>query len=52
MVYFYFFIRPGYYNQEMLSHSFICFPLAYMEGIVLICNTDLYSVITMFNGHM
>ena len=31
-------------HQEVLSHSFICLPLPYMEGIVLICNIDLYCV--------
>ena len=44
-VYFHFFKRHERYNQEVLSHSFICLPLPYMEGIVLICNTDLYCVI-------
>ena len=46
-VYFYFFERHERYNQEVLSHSFICLPLPYMEGIVLICNMDLYCVITI-----
>ena len=32
-VYFYFFKRPERNNQEVLSHSFICLPLSYMEGI-------------------
>ena len=41
-VYFYFFKRPERFNQEVLSHSFICLPLSYMEGIVLIYNIDLY----------
>ena len=50
-VYFYFFKRPECYNQEVLSHSFICLPLPYMEGIVLICNIDLYCVMAIFNGH-
>ena len=50
-VYFYFFKRPERYHQEVLSHSFICLPLPYMEGIVLICNIDLYCVIAIFNGH-
>ena len=49
-VYFYFFKRPERYNQEGLSHSFICLPLPYMEGIVLICNIDLYCAIAIFNG--
>ena len=47
---FYFFKRPECYNQEVLSHSFICLPLPYMEGIVLICNIDLYCVMAIFNG--
>ena len=46
-----FFKRPERYNQEVLSHSFICLPLPYMERIVLICNIGLYCVITTFNGH-
>ena len=45
-----FFKRPERYNLEVLSHSFICLPLPYMEGIVLICNIDLYCVIAIFNG--
>ena len=49
-VYFYFFKRPQHYNQEVLSHSFICLPLPYMEGIVLICNIDPYCVIAIFSG--
>ena len=49
-VHFNFFKRPERYNQEMLSHSFICLPLPYMEGIVLICNIDPYCVIAIFNG--
>ena len=49
-VYFYFFKRPERYNQEVLSHSFICLLLPCMEGIVLICNIDLYCVIAIFNG--
>ena len=49
-VYFYFFKRPKSYNQEVLSHSLICLPFPHMEGIVLICNTDLYCVIAIFNG--
>ena len=49
-VYFYLFKRPEHYNQEVLSHSFICLPLPYMEGIVSICNIDLHCVITIFNG--
>ena len=48
-VYFYFFQRPECYNQEV-SHSVICLPLPYMEGIVLICNIDLYCVIAIFSG--
>ena len=47
---FYFFKRPERYNQEVLSHSFSCLPLPYIEGIVLICNIDLYRVIAIFNG--
>ena len=43
--------RPECYIQEMMSHPFICLPLPYMEGIVLICNIDLYCVIVIFNGH-
>ena len=35
-VYFYFFERPEHYNQEVLSHSFICLPLPHLERIVLI----------------
>ena len=31
--------------------TFICLPLTYMEGIVLICNMDLYCVIEIFNSH-
>ena len=46
-----FFQKPERYNQEVLSHSFICLPLPYMEGIVFICNIDLYFVIAIFNGH-
>ena len=49
-VYFHFFKRPERYNQEGLSHPFICLPLPYMEGIVLICNIDLYCVFAIFNG--
>ena len=48
-VYFYIFKRPECFNQEVLLHSFIYLPLPYMEGIVLICNTDLYCVIVIFN---
>ena len=48
-VYFYFFKRSEHYNQEVLSYSFICLPLPYMEGIVLICNIDLYCIIAIFN---
>ena len=33
-----------------VSHSFICLPLPYMEGIVLICNIDIYCVIAISNG--
>ena len=29
-------IRPERYNQEVLSHPFICLPLPYIEAIVLI----------------
>ena len=47
---FYFFKRPERYKQEVLSHSFICLPLPYMEGIILICNIDLYCVTAIFNG--
>ena len=50
-VYFYFFKRPQYYNQEVLSHFFICLPLPGMEGIVLICNIGLYCVTAICNGH-
>ena len=50
-VYFYFFKRPKCYNQEVLSHSFICLLLPYMEGIVLICNIDLYCVTAISNDH-
>ena len=50
-VYFYFFKRPKHYNKEVLSHSFICLSFPYMEGIVLLCNIDLYCVIAIFNGH-
>ena len=49
-LYFYFFKRPEHYNQEVLSHSFICLPLPYVEGIVLMCNIDLHCVIAIFNG--
>ena len=49
-LYFYFFKRPERYNQEVLSHSFICLPLPFLEGIVLIYNIDLYCVIAIFNG--
>ena len=45
-VYFYFFERPERDNQEVLSHSSICLPLPYMEGIVLIRSIDLYYVRT------
>ena len=38
-------------SQEVLSHSFICLPLPYMEGITLICNMDFYCVIAILNGH-
>ena len=48
-VYFYLFKRPEPYNQEVLSHSFNCLPLPYMEGIVLICNIDLHVVMAIFN---
>ena len=46
-----FFQKTERYNKKLLSHSFICLPLPYMEGIVLICNIDLYCVIAIFNGH-
>ena len=49
-MYFYFFKRPERYNQEVLSHPFICLPMPYTEGIVLICDIDLYCVIAIFNG--
>ena len=42
---------PERYNQEGLSHSFICLPLSYIEGIGLICNIDLCCVIVIFSGH-
>ena len=45
-VYFLFFKRPERCNQEVLSHSFIPFPLPYMEGT----DIDLYCVIAIFNG--
>ena len=47
---YFFFKRPECYNPEVLSHSFICLPLPCMEGIVLICNIDLYCEIEIFNG--
>ena len=47
----YFFKIPQSYKQEVLLHSFICLPLPYMEGIVWICNIDLYYVTAIFNGH-
>ena len=46
----FFFKRPERYNQEVLSHSFICLPLPCVEGIVLICNIDLYCLTGIFNG--
>ena len=49
-VYVYFFKRPQRYSPEVLSQSFVCLPLPYMEGIVLISNIDLYCVISIFNG--
>ena len=49
---FYFVVkRPDRYNQEGLSHSFICLPLPYVEGIVFIYSIGLYGVIAIFNGH-
>ena len=42
--------RPERYNQEVLSYSFICLPLPSVEGIVLMCNIDLYCVIAIYNG--
>ena len=42
--------RPEHYNQQVLSHSFICLLLPYMERIVLIYKIDLYCVIAIFNG--
>ena len=50
-IHFYFFKRPEHYNQEVLSHSFSCLPLPYMEAIVLISSIDLYCAIVIFNGH-
>ena len=38
-------------TAKRCCHTFICLPLPYMEGIVLICNTDLYCVIAIFKGH-
>ena len=35
----------------LLSHTFVCLPFPCMEGIVLICNIDLFCVIAIFNGH-
>ena len=50
-IYFYFFKRPEHYNPEVLSHPFICLPLPYVEGIVLIDNIDIYCAIAIFSGH-
>ena len=47
-----FFTRPEHYNDEVLSHSFICLQLPHMVRIVLMCNIDLYCVTVTFNGHM
>ena len=51
-VYFYFFQKTRTLQSRgvvTLSHlDYLPFP--YMEGIVLICNTDLYCVIAIFNG--
>ena len=50
-LYFYFFFRRlECYNHEVLSCSFTCLPLPYVEGIVLISNIDLYCVLAIFNG--
>ena len=38
-----------WYNKEVLSHSFICLSLPDMEGIVLICNIDLYCLTVILN---
>ena len=45
------FKRHERYSQEVLSHAFICLPLPYTEGIVLICNMDLNCVIAIFKDH-
>ena len=34
----------------MLLYPFICLPFQYMEGIVFICNIDVYCVKVIFNG--
>ena len=47
----FFFKRSERYNQEVLSHSFICLLLPHMEGIVLVCNIDLYCATAIFSGH-
>ena len=41
---------PEHYNQEVLSHPFICLPLPHMEGIVLICNIEKAIVKAIFNS--
>ena len=46
---FLYFRKTECYSQEVLLHSFICLPLPYVEGIVLICNFDLHCVTTTFN---
>ena len=38
-------------HSKGVATPLICLPLPYMEGIVLICNIDLYCVIAIFNGH-
>ena len=50
-VYFYFFKRSKRYNKEVLSHSFICLLLPFMEGIVLLYNINLYCIIAIIKGH-
>ena len=47
----FFFKGPERYNQELLSHSFICLLLPHREGIVLIRNIDLYCVTAILYGH-
>ena len=57
-VYFYFFKRPERSNQEVLSHSFICLTLPYIEGICfdmqhgsLLCNSNIqWSQVTCSVG--